>query len=153
PLRAVVKRALLLGMRQETMRGLAFALEDKHDLLGPETAWLAPPPPSACDAARRAGTRLTQLMRSIPYALDGEQDPLIQIVLSAQSSASQLLAAASDDEALSALVGLGALRVPLPSTDRWKPATNGDNAGSVVYETLEDVSSWVTTTLSAHRTA
>ncbi len=92
PLRAAVKRALLLGLGQESLRSLAAALEDVHDLLGPETSWEAPPPPSAGRAAAFAGTRLTQLQRCMPYALDGTDDPLVRVVLGARSSARQLLA-------------------------------------------------------------
>jgi ATP-dependent exoDNAse (exonuclease V) beta subunit len=153
PLRGVAKRALLLGMRQDTMRELASALEERHDLLRPESTWTAPQPPSAAHAASFAGQRLAQLLRSVPYALDGEQDPLIQVVLGAQSSARELLAASTEDEALSALLGLGRLWVPTPNPDRWKPALDGRNAGSVVYDTLEDVNSRVRDALDGHRSA
>jgi len=151
PLRAVVKRALLLGLTQERVCQLAAALEEQHDLLGPETTWTAPEPPSALAAAAFAGDRLTQLQRSVPYALDGEQDPLIQIVLGAQSSARQLLAARSENEALSALLGVGYIRTYPPHSDRWKAALDGRNAGAVVYETLNDVSARVLRMVDAHR--
>jgi hypothetical protein len=104
----VLKRALLLADAGH-LRKLAAMLEDGTTCSGP-VAWRRSEPPSALTVAGIAGLRLTQFQRSVPYALDGEQEPLIQIVLSAQSSARQLLAASTDDEALAALFALGKLR-------------------------------------------
>ncbi len=153
PLRTRVKRALLLGLGQESLRALAASLEELHDLLGPDTKWGAPTPPSARRAAWFAGTRLTQLQRCVPYALDGADDPLVQVVLGARSSARQLRAAATDDEALSALQGVGRLPSLLDDADRWRAALDGRNAGLVVSDALQSINDRIAATLDAHRGA
>ena len=153
PLRTPVKRALLLGLSQDTLRALAASLEEVHDLLGPDTAWEAPPPPSHGRAAWFAGTRLTQLQRSVPYALDGVDDPLVRVVLGNRSGARQLLAASTEEEALSALQGVGRLPSLLEDADRWRDALDGRNAGVVVSETLQSINDRIAATLEAHRAA
>jgi ATP-dependent helicase/nuclease subunit A len=153
PLRTPVKRALLLGLGQDGLRAVAASLEDVHDLIGPDTAWEAPPPRSAGRAAWFAGTRLTQLQRCVPYALDGADDPLVRVVLSARSSARQLLAASTEEEALSALQGVGRLPSLLEDPERWRDALDRRNAGVVVSETLQAINDRVGATLEAHRGA
>jgi ATP-dependent helicase/nuclease subunit A len=153
PLRTVLKRALLLGLSQDTLRSLAAALDETHDLLGPETVWDASQPEDALKAAAFAGTRLRQLQRCERYALDGARNPLVQTVRSAQSSARQLLAARDEDDALSALVGLGWLRSRLDAPTRWADALDGRNAGEVVKETLDQINDRVHRTLDSHRSA
>ena len=67
PLRSVLKRALLLGMTQDTLRKLAAMLEDRHDLLAPDTTWEAVEPPSALTVAafRRAQAHAAPAQRSV----------------------------------------------------------------------------------------
>jgi ATP-dependent exoDNAse (exonuclease V) beta subunit len=93
----------------------------------------------------------------VPYALDGAEDLLVKMVLAARSNARQLLAAETEDEALSALLDLClSLRKPrakLKDAERWKPALDGRNAGLVVQETLVDINDRVLEALEAHRTA
>src|SRR5262249_26036608 len=112
-----------------------------------------PPPPSAGRAAWFAGTRLTQLQRCVPYALDGADDPLVRVVLGNRSSARQLLAAGTEEEALSALQGVGRLPSLLEDADRWRDALDGRNAGPVVSETLQSINDRIAATLEAHRGA
>ena len=140
-------RALLLGISQDTLRTVAALLEDRHDLLAPDTVWEAVEPPPGLYVAQFVGRRLTQLERSVPYALDGEGDPLIQTVLSAQSNARQLLAAHTDDDALSALVGLGfgfgfgKLRADMVSSERWRRSSDSaaDGARSLRAASYRDI--------------
>ena len=140
-------RALLLGISQDTLRTVAALLEDRHDLLAPDTVWEAVEPPPALYVAQFVGRRLTQLERSVPYALDGEGDPLIQTVLSAQSNARELLAAHTDDDALSALVGLGfgfgfgKLRADMVSSERWRRSSDSaaDGARSLRAASYRDI--------------
>jgi ATP-dependent helicase/nuclease subunit A len=153
PLRAVVRRAIVLGFGKNHFRDLAAAVENKYHMLQPETHWDAPEPPSALAAARFAGNRLTQLQRCVPYALDGARDPLVQTVLSTASAGRQLLQASTDDEALSALQRVGWVRAYLDQPERWIPALDGRNAGWVVKDVLDQVNTRIRETLDAHRTA
>jgi ATP-dependent helicase/nuclease subunit A len=153
PRRNVVRRAMLLGFGQASFRRLAAALEDKHDLLRPETVWEVVEPPPALPVAQVVGRRLTQLQRCVPYALDGAQDPLVQTVLSTRSSARELLRAQTEDEALSALLSVGRLRAYVEHPERWSKAKDGRNAGFVVKKVLEEVNDRIRTVLDAHRSA
>ena len=151
PLRSVVKRALLLGLTRDTFRRLASALEDRHHVLANHAPWPGAEPPPALPVAQIVGTRFTQLQRAIPYALDAEADPLVQLVISLRSSARQLLSAQSEEDALSALLGVPRLRAAVEHPERWKDATDGRNAAQVILEVLAEMDGRVRSTLGAHR--
>jgi ATP-dependent helicase/nuclease subunit A len=59
--RDLLRRALLLGLTQDHLRGLAAALEQQHDLLTPTTAWMAPPAEPTLPTAHAAGQELAAL--------------------------------------------------------------------------------------------
>jgi ATP-dependent helicase/nuclease subunit A len=152
PLRSVVKRALLLGLSQERIRGLAAALEDHDHLLTPDMTWDAPESEPALPLAQKVARTLVGMQRAITYAHEGERDPLVQVIQSAQSSARQLLAAQNEDDALAALQGLGQLRTDV-APDAWDPVSDGRNAGDLASQRLERINTLVSEMLDAHRTA
>jgi ATP-dependent helicase/nuclease subunit A len=152
PLRRTIKRAVLLGLTQGSIRSLAFALEQHHDVLRPGTTWDRPTPHDALPLAQTIGRTLLALQRAIPYAHDGDKDPLVQSVLAAQSSTRELAAAQTEDDALAALIGLGTVEYDvLP--EAWNAAPNGDNVGLVTSDRLDRINRLIGDLLAAHRTA
>jgi ATP-dependent helicase/nuclease subunit A len=152
PLRGHVKRALLLGLTQDSIRGLAAALEEHHDLLSTATTWDAPAPDPALPLAHTIGRTLVALQRAIPYAHEAETDPLVATIHAAQSSARQLLAARTEDDALSALLGLARLPTDV-AAEAWNPVPDGRNAGEVASQRLERINTLVRQMIGTHRTA
>ena len=153
PARSTVQRALLLGLGQDSMRGVAAALEGQHDLLSTQMSWSAPEPPPALPIAHAVGARLLELVGWTRYALGGADNPLVQTVSAAQLPARRLVASETEDEALGALVALGWLDTRSGNPWRWRKLPDGRLAGWMTNQVLREANDEVRRVLAAHRTA
>lgn len=116
-----LKNALLLGLNPDRLEGLARALHENHDLLGPESAWPAATPESALPRAELLARRLRSLERHLSDCLDPE-DRMYAKLQELLFAAGRLERADSEGRALVALRVFDDLTVKVGKRDNW---TNG----------------------------
>ena len=116
-----LKNALLLGLNPDRLEGLARALHENHDLLGPESTWPAAPPGSALPRAELLARRLQGLEQYLPDCLDPE-DRMYAKLQELLFAAGRLERADSEGRALVALRVFDDLTVKVGNRDNW---TNG----------------------------
>lgn len=116
-----LKNALLLGLNPDRLEGLARALHENHDLLGPESTWPAAPPEAALPKAELLARRLRSLERFLPDCLDPE-DRMYARLQELLFAAGRLERADSEGRALVALRVFDDFTVKVGKRDNW---TNG----------------------------
>ncbi len=101
PQREIVRRCLLLGMQPKEIRAVAGALQGQYDLLTRGMTWPTASRQDALQVAHEVGRELAEVEKLVKHGPD--DDLAVKAVLQIQTMVERLRAAATEDEALTAL--------------------------------------------------
>jgi ATP-dependent helicase/nuclease subunit A len=149
----LLRKALLLGLEPNHIRAAAGAMQEHYDLLHPQMRWAQVVPEAALELAHRLGPRIRDLLPWLNYGTGDAR--VVDAVRAVQFTASRLIAATAEDEALRALGSLG-WRKKIGNVGRqgeWQvvPET-GQNALLMIREAFADLDE-ADNLVVAHRTA
>ncbi len=150
--RAVIRRALLLGMTFDQLRALAKGLQDQADLLDRATTWPAPHPEDPRSVAQRWGSEIQELRELLPLAKNPETDLLAQHVRDLQVAATRMVNATDENGALVALQAID-IKVTHGNQRDWRSDASGVNACQRIKSCLRSAQAEIERVLEEHRTA